>query len=429
MFTNYQETGRSLLTSPAVMNTALFVLKDTNSTIANTLRRCILMETRSVSFRADLTDAEDPGVVIRKNTSVIFNEMLAHRLTLLPLGVVDIDGFDPTLYECDLKVKNERQGAVASDSLRHVTASDFTIRQKQPDNTYAELPPAAIDAMFPRDPTTGESSLLITLRPQWNPEQPFEEIDLTARPVIGRGRDFMGFSPVSQCSFANTPEDSAPRRDEFFAEWALAYKQIDNLGELPAEERDALRTEWETMAAQRCFKVGDDDQPNSFTFTVESVGIRPVRDIVAEGIQAMADLVAPYTDDTRPMTELGMSTQPVDSRMNGINILFQDQDHTLGNLLQTIITELYLDTEAPDSPITFAGYKIRHPLHRVMTLTLGFREGVPGDQATIARTVIAEAAREAQKRIAALATSWDMASGRVARGAAATGAAQEAVEG
>jgi DNA-directed RNA polymerase subunit L len=419
MFRNYTPTGAPLLTDPAVPNTVQFDLVDTTSTIANTLRRCIMSETRSVSFRADLTNAADPGVVVRKNTSVVFNEMLAHRLTLLPLGVVRIDEFDPTRYECVLRVKNETRGPITDGNLLHVSASDFVVREKQGDGSFADLPAAASMAMFPKDPTTKESALLITLRPQWNPRQPPEEIDLTAYPIIGRGRDFMGFCPVSQCSFQNTIDDDPVRQEEFLNEWIQTYKKVADPGALPPEQREVYRAEWRTMAIQRCFKIGDNGEPNAFSFTVESVGVRPPRDIIAEGIQAVIDLVSPYTDTDRPMAELGLTTQPVDSRMNGINVVFDGQEHTLGNLLQTLITEQYLDKGAPDSPITFAGYKIRHPLYRIMTLTLGLREGVPGDPAAIAREIIAEAAAKARAIFEELGRAWAAISGGGAAAAAA----------
>jgi len=426
-FTNYSEEGPALLTNPETKIRATFQLTGTSTTVANTLRRCILTETRSVGFRADLTNSADPGIEIKKNTSVIFNEMLAHRLTLLPLGVVRVDEFDPARYEFVLRVKNEERGPIGTAAMRHVRAADFVIRERAAEGAeWTDLPSAATAAMFPADPITGETSLLVTLRPQWNPEQPPEEIDLKATAVIGTGREFMGFSPVAQCSFGNTPDTDAVRQEEFFKEWVAGYKKIPDLSAQSPEALDKLRAEWRTMAAQRCFLVDERGEPNSFDFTVESVGIRPVKDVVAEGIAAVVKLVDPYTVAETPNEELGIRTQPVDSRMNGIDVIFEGQEHTLGCLLQAILTELYLDSDAPDSPITFAGYKIRHPLKREMTLRLGIREGVTGDAGTLARTVIAEAAKKARAIFEELGRSWAATATGVA---GAGGVAAEVLEG
>jgi DNA-directed RNA polymerase subunit L len=425
MFRNYAESGSPLYTDPSAKMTGTFILEGTSSTIANTLRRCILTETRSVGFRADLKDLANPGVKIRKNTSVIFNEMLAHRLTLLPVGVRRIDDFDPSRYECVLRVKNTNIGPITPDSVVHVKAGDFAIREKQADGEFVDLPAAAAAAMFPADPLTRDTSLLVTLRPQWSPDQSVEEVDLTAFPVIGRGRDFMGFCPVSQCSFGNTLDPSPVRQEQFFTEWLRDYKKIADASALPRETVATHRQEWETMAIQRCFLVDEKGQPNSFSFTVESVGIRPVPEIVAEGIRAAAALVAPYAVAETPSAELGITTQPPDSRMTGVDVLFDGQEHTLGNLLQTLITEIYLDTDAPDSPITYVGYKVRHPLHRVMTLRLGFRNGVTADPAVVARQVISTAAARAKQIFEELERAWTAGSAA----ATATTAVAPALEG
>jgi DNA-directed RNA polymerase subunit L len=422
MFRNYAESGSPLYTDPdgRMKTTGTFLLEDTTPTIANTLRRCILTETRSVGFRADLTNQADPGIKIRKNTSAIFNEMLAHRLTLLPLGVLRIDEFDPSLYECVLTVKNTNVGPITPASVVDVVAGNFRVRRKEAGGEFEDLPAVAAAAMFPADPITRDTALLVTLRPKWAPEQPEEEVDLTAYPVIGRGRDFMGFCPVSQCSFGNTLDPSPVRQEQFFTEWLRDYKKIADASALTRDVLDAHRAEWATMANQRCFLVDDKGQPNSFSFTVESVGIRPVPDIVAEGIRAAIELVTPYAVAETPSAELGITTQPTDSRMTGVDVLFDGQEHTLGNLLQTLITEIYLDTDAPDSPITYVGYKVRHPLHRVMTLRLGFRNGVTADPAVVARQVIATAAAQAKKIFEEMGRSWAAVT---ASGGAATAAA------
>jgi DNA-directed RNA polymerase subunit L len=419
MFSSYAEEGPALLTDPSAKTRATFLLENTNTTVANTLRRCILTETRSAGFRADLTKSADPGVRIRKNTSVIFNEMLAHRLTLLPLAVRDLDAFDPARYECVLRVRNDKKGPITEENLLHVVAGDFLIREKDSAGTFQDLPATDTAALFPSDPITGDTPLLLTLRPQWNPEQPPEEIDLTAYPVIGRGREFMGFCPVSQCSFANTLDTDPVRQEEFFKRWLADYKKItgDAATAVAPEVMESHRQEWSNMAIQRCFVVDEKGQPNSFTFTVESVGVRPVQDIVLEGIRSVIQLVAPYTDVATPVGDIGLTLQPANARMTGVDVFFEGQEHTLGNLLQTFITELYLEDESPDSPITYVGYKVPHPLHRRMFLRIGVRDGAGGDMNAIARQVISAAAQRAQVVFQELGRSWE-AMGRTGGAAA-----------
>ncbi len=408
MFRNYTTSGPALLTDSADKQVGSFILDGTNTTIANTLRRCILTDTRSVGFRADLTNQANPGINIRKNSSAIFNEMLAHRITLIPLGVRRIDDFDPSRYECVLRVKNERKGPVSEDAMLHVKAGDFVVREKQENGEFMDLGAPVAAAMFPVDPLTKDTCLIVSLRPQWNPEQLPEELDLTAFPVIGRGRDHMGFCPVSQCSYANTPDTDPVRQERFFIEWIAAFKKVTDITSLTPEQLANARAEWGTMAHQRCFLVDAQDQPNSFSFTVESVGIRPVAEIVAEGIRAAIELVRPYATAAAAAATLGITIQPADSRMTGVDVAFAEQEHTLGNLLQTIIAE---QTEAADSPISFVGYKVRHPLQRIMTLRVGIREGVAAAPGDIAMQAIAAAATKAVAIFEDLERSWSALTG------------------
>ena len=396
MFASYSEDGQRLLTDPDSKIRGRFVLTGTGSTVANTLRRSILMETRSVGFRADLTNTADPGIKITKNTGPIFNEMLAHRLTLLPVGVRNIDDFDPTKYEFALSVAND------TAETRHVTADMFQVREKADTGLFVPLDATVTAAMFPSDPITASTSLITTLRPRWNPDLPPDEIDLVAYPVIGRGRDFMGFSPVAQCSFENTRDTDPVRQESFFQEWLSSFKKVTDSSTLDPAVLESYRAEWRTMAIQRCFLVDSAGNPNSFTFTIESVGIRPVRDIVAEGIKAVIDLVRPYTETGTVAT---LQVLPVESRMSGVRVVFEDQEHTLGCLLEAMIHELYLNVESPDAPVSYAAYKVPPPLQKKMIVVLGSSPEKPVTEDG-ARAVIVAAAGKALSVFEEMRNAW-----------------------
>lgn len=394
MFSDYIPDGPPLLTNATEKLTGRFRLSGTSTTIANTLRRSILVNTRSVGFRADLTNQADTGVVITKNTSAVFNEMLAHRLTLLPVGMSPND-FDEK-YKCVLEVSN------ATKEVMHVSAQEyrdgkqtipgFRVLVKQETGEYVE-DPALAQIFFPVDPITKRSSLIVSLRPQWN-EQPPEEIQLEATPVVRTGAEHMGFSPVACCAFMYTLDKDPVRQDAAYKEWMLAFKNTTGEG-VDETTLKGYRQEWENMAIQRCFITDANGEPSSFDFTVESVGIRPVKEIVAEGIQAVIDLVTPYTTDPQ------ITMSQTDGRMNGVDVIFEGQEHTLGNLLQTIISD-QLDVQ-----VLYVGYKVPHPLHHRMLLRLGFAADITGEVAeTLAKEVVMKAAATAVATFRALAAAW-----------------------
>ena len=399
MFQDYKEDGPSLLTGTDSKIRGSFLLTGlagSGTTVANTLRRAILMETRTVGFRADLTNTVDPGIRIKKNTGPIFNQMLAHRLTLIPIGVRNFD-FDPSKYEFTLKVSNT--SAVAVD----VTADMFQVSEKGDDGLFHPMDPVVTAAMFPRDPITGSTCLITTLRPHWNPDLPPDEIDLVATAVYGTGREFMGFCPVAQAAFHNTLDEDPVRQDNFFKTWLADFKKVTDSTTLEPTVLAAYRAEWSTMAIQRCFQVDAKGEPNSFTFNVESVGIRPVKEIVEEAIKSVITLVSAYTDAA--LFE-GVSFTTLDSRMSGIQVAFMNQEHTLGCLLEAMIHELYLTTEG-DAPVTYAAYKVPHPLQKKMVLILG--KHVTGhDDVTeeVAAQVVVAAAKKAKSVFEGLLEAW-----------------------
>jgi DNA-directed RNA polymerase subunit L len=74
--------------------------------------------------------------------------------------------------------------------------------------------------------------------------------------------------------------------------------------------------------------------------------------------------------------------------MMGYDCLIEGQDHTFGNMIQTWLVDHHVDGD--DNPrITFAGYKIPHPLKDEMLLRIGVQDN---SEVTV-RGAIAMAAR------------------------------------
>ena len=62
-----------------------FTIKDIELSIVNAIRRIILSELPNVAFYFDPYDVDNNDIIIKNNNSVLHNEFLAHRISLIPI--------------------------------------------------------------------------------------------------------------------------------------------------------------------------------------------------------------------------------------------------------------------------------------------------------------------------------------------------------
>ena len=181
--------------------TANFDLIHIDTSIANALRRIMIAEVPSV--------AAEP-VFVKQNTSVIQDEVLAHRIGLIPLKV-NPDFFD----EIDKSVPVE-EGSNESNTVILTLKIECSRNPNAPKNTndskqlYRNSSVYARDLQFEpvgnqyekfrHEPVVASDPdiLLAKLRPG-------QEIDLVAYCVLGVGSDHAKFSPVSTASYRLMP--------------------------------------------------------------------------------------------------------------------------------------------------------------------------------------------------------------------------------
>ena len=402
-------------------NMLAFQLTDTNVAYANTLRRMVLTGVESVGFRSDMNDkGETSDVTVLVNTTPMTNEMLADRIGLIPVHATP-DGWKKEDYQFELDITND------TDKTLPVTASDFTVRKKgavrrqniriggsnennqnleneendnfgdqansNPDNnnnqnnnqnnnnnnqnnndetTYEEPATAVANKeFFHPNPKTGDTCLIALLKAK-QPNQAGQRIHLIASASVGTGRQHIRFSPVCQCSYWYTIDTDEGRQQMKFEKWLESYKnkKVADLKEATTADGkpvlEILMKEFQTMEVQRCYKMNEQTgEPNSFDFVIESVGIETVEKIVERALRNIKAKCANYAkiDIERPKN---LRVQPADARMKGFDFIFQNEDHTLGNLLQT-----YMDEHMMGTDVTFVGYKVPHPLRDEMVLRVG----------------------------------------------------------
>jgi DNA-directed RNA polymerase subunit L/DNA-directed RNA polymerase alpha subunit len=365
--------------------TLKFRLSPVSVTYANSLRRSVQTEVSILGFRADMTEnGTTSDVTVYKNSTPMSNEMLADRVGLLPIVMPAGSGWDKESVLFKLHVKND------TDDVRLVTASDFECLEIQA--TSEERVRVPNTRFFHPDPITGETCLLALLKPMVEGQEP-EEIHLEAFATLGKGREHTRFNPVAQCAYSYTRDDSKERILELWQTWLKESKKLDPTEvEKDSEKKAMLEREFRSLEIYRCFKIDADGEPYSYDFTVETVGTMDVGTIISEALKGLANLCRKYESMDHELPQ-SVDIRPADAGMKGFDVWFTGEDHTLGNLLQT-----WLSDNKMDGMLTFAGYKVPHPLRDEMVLRIGV-EDASEDKA---REVIAEAA----KALADMFTEW-----------------------
>lgn len=356
MFSEYVESGHPLLADGSRKISATFRLKNSNVTFANALRRAILTMTPSVGFRTE--PHEKSEVQISINTTPLVNEMIAHRIGMIPINIPDVAAFQPEFYEFRCDIKN------TTSEMVDVRAGDIQVFKTNPE---APLEPSVqLDSklFFPPDPVTGDTILITRLRPQWNPTAPKEQLAFKARASVSNGMENIRWSPVCQSSYEYTLDQEPAHLKAVFEDWLLKNKKIADPATLPGEQLEALQREFNTMEIQRCYLTDKEGNPNDFTFHVETIGVQSVQQIVGAAFQALEGLVSKYMDIDVSLPE---SVAPIvaDTRYAAIDVRFQNEGHTLGNLLESYIGYEHM-TGLAEPRVSYVAYKVPHPLRPEM---------------------------------------------------------------
>ncbi|MBN1502556.1 DNA-directed RNA polymerase subunit D [Candidatus Woesearchaeota archaeon] len=139
-----------------------FALNDSSPAYSNALRRIMLNEVPVLAV-------ED--VEFRRNSSSLYDEMIAHRLGLIPLTT------DQKSYEFKNKCKCKGEGC-AKCTLK------FTLKEKGPKTVYASSLKSADPKVKPVHPKT----IIVKLLKD-------QEIELEATAVLGKGEEHVKWSP------------------------------------------------------------------------------------------------------------------------------------------------------------------------------------------------------------------------------------------
>ena len=338
--------------------TITFTMSPTHVAYANTLRRLCMTAVEVVGFNADIRDdGSTSDVQILANSTPMTNEMLAHRIGLLPIMVAEPLNWKENEYEFELHVVNE------TNTTRDVNAKDIKVFKKVGD----ELNEVPSNQFFKADSITNETSLIAVLKPLL-PGGKAEEVHFKAKAMLGKGRQNARYIPTTQCAYSYTLDKDEAHMKSVFDEWLARTKKIDPAAlESDGDIKKGLLNEFKTLEINRCYLKNATGEPMSFDFTIETAGVLHPKYIVARACEAGAAMCEQFAGEN---LSTDVTVDHAQGRVNGWDFSFQRQDHTLGNLIQSWLDENLVGTE-----ISFAGYDVPHPLRDEMLIRIGCEDG------------------------------------------------------
>lgn len=268
----------------------VFDLVGIDAPIANALRRILLSEVPTMAIE---------NVFIHDNSSIIHDEMLAHRLGLVPLNI------DPSLFKTykkgeavtpdntvkfHLKVKCTKNKDAPKDG---VAPSDVLYENSKVKSGLLEwIPIAEQSEIFGDSPPepVNDDILIAKLRPG-------QAIDIYADAVKSNGKDHAKWSPVATAAYRMLPEVKV--KGELYGEEAEKLKELCPANVFDIEESTgclvAARPETCTMCRE-CVRTEDWSKKidltrrrDHFIFSIESTGAMTSRRLFKEGINVFTE--------------------------------------------------------------------------------------------------------------------------------------------
>lgn len=311
-----------------------------NVAFVNAIRRTILSKIGCVCF---ITSPEkDNNLIIEKNTCGLNNEIIKQRFSNIPVFLKDLDETILRNLEVQLNKKND------TTSLMDVTTEHFKIYDKTSEQFLSD---ADVRNIFPPNQITKDYILICKLKPKISDTIIGEEINCKSTLSISNASNLGCYNVAHTCMYRFNKD--VVRQE---AIWQETKSTI------------ITETDSDTIIAdkKKNWMLGDGTKitvPNSFKFTLETVGVYSNIEIVSAAISILIDQFKQFIETTNYTI-----TRTSTIMKNGYDIEIE-QDYSFGYIIQYMMLGNFLEKE---KLLSYVGFKKVHPHDITSVLKVAF---------------------------------------------------------
>ena len=296
-----------------------FDIENLDLSVINGIRRIILTEIPVVGFYGE----EETSIEMISNTGPLHNEFMKHRLGLIPINIDEdiTDYYEDNDYEFELNINNTGSTTI------NITTANLNGSYKNKELSKTEL-----NELFPQNPITKENILISRLRPN-------EELHFKATAVKRTAKINASFSSVSLANF-------------YFIENDIESSKQDNI-----------------LDKHRAYHKNKYGDPTLIKFEIESVNKLSYKYLFSKAIDILINKLEKLIDN---INNNEITIEPVPNNPFSVNFHINNEDDTLGNVIQSILHNKYIRSSNKYKGIecSYIGYICPHPLKQLMIIRI-----------------------------------------------------------
>jgi DNA-directed RNA polymerase subunit L len=292
--------------------------KEIKISLANAIRRTIISDIETYII--------DPNkVVFYENNSILNNEFLKHRISLIPV-ISDIENIDYENIIIECKKNNDDENIIS------VYVSDFVCK----DEKTGEIIDNSKLFKYPK---------ILFAKLKLNQYISLEGKLTKNNPTNGNDSAYMA---VSKCVYT----------------FKIDQKEVKSITNNMSKEE---KTSFLTQENERVYERNEIGDPNVYEFIIDSIGFYEPLKIVHKGFDYLIKHLENVKNEfLNTKSNIVQHIESEDLNSDFYDFLMDNENDTIGNLLTSYLMS--------NSKVNYCGYVIKHPLRKNIVLRIKLNE-------------------------------------------------------